>query len=386
MLSLLTSYFQVQVREAEFSNAVLRFPSVLSFDTAVSLADLEVNFTPDGRVLLASEDESITITQKKISTKAKVWNKLRRNDSSRWDGVVPDTNQKPGKDDPDADVGILDKIQDERMHAVVKITGIDENQVFVSAAAYSNMKMQLNPLLRRLLAPEQRQDFGYIFEADLFAHYAGTNRYSKLKMVVLHCGFLRLFDWPLQDHGSQTLASNHLIDIDLVSVMKEGSSRLSPAVAGDSFCVEVTFKPPPSKGWFWQQEVSKHHRLCGTHAKVTRLFWAISLQKLRFRDKEAEEENYGSHHAGKDPFFLKHGKVQRNLVEAGKLANAVGFSCSNSATGCFSLAQEALYGFLLLTPDKKMREMDTAFILLTASQFLPKQLQYLGMFGVLNAT
>lgn len=45
---------------------------------------------------------------------------------------------------------------------------------------------------------------------------------------------------------------------------------------------------------------------------------AISLQKLRFRDKEAEEENYGSHNAGKDAFLLKHGKVQRNLVEAGK--------------------------------------------------------------------
>lgn len=308
-----------QVREAEFSNAVLRVPPVLSFDTAVSLAHLEVNFTPDGRVLLTSEGDSITITQRKTFTKAKVWNKLRRNDSSRWDGLVPHAYQKPEKEDPDANVGILDRIHDAWLNGIVSIKGIDENQVLVSTAADSKMKLHLSPLLQRLLAPEQRQDFGYIFEADLFKHFEGRNRWSKLKMAVLHCGFLRLFDWPLQDHGSQTLGTNHLIDIDLVSVLKEGSSTLTPAVPGEDFCVEVTFKPQQSNGWFWQKpEVISKHRLCGAQEKVKRMAIAIGLQKLRFRDKEAEEENYGSHHAGKDAFLLKHGKVQRNLVEVMK--------------------------------------------------------------------
>lgn len=310
-----------EVRIAEFSNALLRLPAVFRRTFEASSAILGVELKPDGRVLFTAHKDGLTFIQKERSVKPPVPLKNRPEENSLLDGAVPVTFQRPAEVNPQGEKGFVDRFDGAEMTVHFDLWGTAEDTIGLEIGTFADTVIDVEMMLGDVLAPRSRQDFGYVFETNLFHHYSGRQLFSTLVMAVLHCGYLRLFSWPLNEHGSDRLSSEYLLDIDLVSVMAEGSTSVDSKRQSDgSFCLEVRYKKQNSNSWFWGKEVAAIHHLCGTQNAVTRMATAISVQKVRFRDPRAtySEWNYGSHEAGKEGYLLKDGQVQRNLVEVMK--------------------------------------------------------------------
>lgn len=310
-----------EVRIAEFSNALLRLPAVFRRTFEASSAILGVELKPDGRVLFTAHKDGLTFIQKERSVKPPVPLKNRPEENSLLDGAVPVTFQRPAEVNPQGEKGFVDRFDGAEMTVHFDLWGTAEDTIGLEIGTFADTVIDVEMMLGDVLAPRSRQDFGYVFETNLFHHYSGRQLFSTLVMAVLHCGYLRLFSWSLNEHGSDRLSSEYLLDIDLFSVMAEGSTSVDSKRQSDgSFCLEVRYKKQNSNSWFWGKEVAAIHHLCGTQNAVTRMATAISVQKVRFRDPRAtySEWNYGSHEAGKEGYLLKDGQVQRNLVEVMK--------------------------------------------------------------------
>lgn len=307
-----------EVRIAEFSNALLRLPAVFRRTFEASSAILGVELKPDGRVLFTAHKDGLTFIQKERSVKPPVPLKNRPEENSLLDGAVPVTFQRPAEVNPQGEKGFVDRFDGAEMTVHFDLWGTAEDTIGLEIGTFADTVIDVEMMLGDVLAPRSRQDFGYVFETNLFHHYSGRQLFSTLVMAVLHCGY---FSWPLNEHGSDRLSSEYLLDIDLFSVMAEGSTSVDSKRQSDgSFCLEVRYKKQNSNSWFWGKEVAAIHHLCGTQNAVTRMATAISVQKVRFRDPRAtySEWNYGSHEAGKEGYLLKDGQVQRNLVEVMK--------------------------------------------------------------------
>ena len=275
-----------------------------------------MEFRSDGRVLFTSKYNGWNFTQKERSIKPKAYWRKRPGDASLLDGMVPAFFQRPTEASEDEDRTLLDRFRADMVAGQFSLNGTKEDTIALEVLVYQDAKIDLRTMVGDILAPRSRQDFGYIFTADVFAHYPGNAIISKMVMAILHCGFLRLFRWPLAKHGSDRLSTERLVDIDLAVVMTHGYSNL---VEKDdekgAYCYEVRFNIPRSEHWFWERTKESYHRLCGPHPAVMRLATGIAMQKVRFRDQRAEAWNYGSHE-GKEQYLLRDGLVQRNLVQA----------------------------------------------------------------------
>eukprot|EP00438_Fugacium_kawagutii_P032499 Skav233899 [mRNA] locus=scaffold435:308812:311870:+ [translate_table: standard] len=287
-------------------------------------AELGTEFRSDGQVLLKSGDgptRGTRIVLKKTwereGTKATSPGRNRPKDQDRLDGAVPEYFKRPSEANAEGEKLLLDRFRrgsasiSTRMHG----DGHHDGTIAFSFSALQTSLVNLQSAFGDLLAPRARQDFGYIFAADLFQHYKGFDKKSKLAMAVLHCGFLRIFHWPLRDHASERLSFHYLSDIDIVSAEMEEGSNVTMA-GQQRKCLRLS-TDETSSSWFWKQRKRRvAHFLCSTAEAVAIMTAAINLQKLRFRDPRAVEWNYGSHDAGKEQYLLQDGQVQRNLLQA----------------------------------------------------------------------
>lgn len=279
----------------------------------ISGAILGVELKPDGRVLFTAHKDGLRFIQKERSVKPPVPSKNRPEENSLLDGAVPVTFQRPAEVNPQGEKEFVDRFDGIEMTARFDLWGTAEDTIGLEIRTFADTVIDVEMMLGDVLAPRSRQDFGYVFETNLFHHYSGRHLYSTLVMAVLHCGYLRLFSWPLNEHGSDRLSSEYLLDIDLVSVMFEGSTSVDSKRQSDgSFCLEVRYKKQNSNSWFWGKEVEAIHRLCGAQNAVTRMATAISVQKVRFRDPRATDAdwNFGTHEAGTDGGATGAGWVQ----------------------------------------------------------------------------
>eukprot|EP00435_Cladocopium_sp_Y103_P043057 s3006_g12.t1 len=310
-----------EVRIAEFNNALLRLPAVFRHTFEASSAMLGVEFKSDGQVLFTVHWDGLRFIQKERSVKPPVHSKNRPEENSLLDGALPVTFQRPAEVNPQGEKQFMDRFDGAEMTAHFDLWGTAEDTIGLEIATYADTIIDVEMMLGDVLAPRSRQDFGFVFQADLFHHYSGRHLFSTLVMAVLHCGYLRLFSWPLATAGSDRLSNENVLDIDLVSLMAEGSTSVGSERQSDgSFCLEVRYQKQNSNSWFWGRSSEAIHHLCGPQTSVMRMATAISVQKVRFRDPRATypEWNYGSHEAGKEGYLLKNGQVQRNLVEVMK--------------------------------------------------------------------
>lgn len=310
-----------EVRIAEFSNALLRLPAVFRRTFKASSARLGVELNPDGRVHFTAHKDGLRFIQKERSAKPPpVPSKKRPEESSLLDGALPVNFQRPAEVNPQREKWFVDRFDGAETTAHFDLWGTAKDTIGLEVATFSDTTIDVEMLLGDVLAPRSRRDFGYVFEADLLHHYSGRQLFSTLVMAVLHCGYLRLFSWPLVADGSDRLSAENLLDIDLVSLMTKSNSVVTEKQSDGSFCLQVRYKTQKSKSWFWGSQSETIQHLCGTEPAVMRMATAISLQKVRFRDPRATEPewNYGSHEEGKEEYLLKDGQVQRNLVKVMK--------------------------------------------------------------------
>ena len=268
---------------------------------AISGASLGVNFQPDGIVRFTVHRDGLRFTQKERSVKPLVPSKKRPEETSLLDGVLPVTFQRPVEVNPQGEKEFMDRFDGAEMTAHFELWGTAEDTIGLEIGTFADTVIDVEMMLGDVLAPRSRQDFGYVFESDLFHHYYGRHLLSTLVMAVLHCGYLRLFSWPLAVAGSDRLSSENVLDIDLVSIIDDGSTSVASERQSDgSFCLEVRYMKQNSNSWFWGRESEVIHCLCGTQSAVMRMATAISVQKVRFRDPRAKrgEWNYGTHETG----------------------------------------------------------------------------------------
>ena len=212
---------------------------------------------------------------------------------------MPKEFQRPTVDQ--WDLTVVDRINILSMEASLDVVGNDEGGLQTKIHATLQLNLPTKSLMVSALAALPTEDFGYIFFADDFTWKKSSGKILSV-MVVLNCGFLRLFEWPLRlEPLSRLEMKNGQLQFNLVG--------MQDPVLEDS-C--VLLKRMKANYLFRESEVTES--LCATDGKAEALQKALLQQLARFKDSRAEKWRYGTHLAGKPQYVLPTDTVQSNLL------------------------------------------------------------------------
>ena len=274
-----------------------------------------ITMTPASKITASYGKNGIQLRQLRRSSKQPDIHHIRAKSQYDLDGLVPDEYQRPTGPPP---LGFLERVLTLNGTLSLDVEGTPLNGVRFSSRGRKRASLDVKPVLTGALAGRPKHDTGYVFWAGALERFTdSTAKTGSAVRVVLNCGFLRLFAWPLDPHNNlqRVEGGSGQWQIDVRDLEKYAPLVLTDKDAQPSWqCLMLTRLQ--SSGYMWRSSVTSE-QLCGPKEEVDRLYGALQLQSTRFEDSRAAAWRYGTHDIHNAEFLLPRGRETTNLQQVG---------------------------------------------------------------------